>query len=148
MFDLTKDYSDKNAFTPIPEGEYAARLETAKWVPTSKGPEQLNLQFSIIGEKYANRRVFENLNLFNPSEKTKNIAMNSLKNLLMNAGVNVSKLSQISKDQLIELLSDIVVGIKVKIEPAKNNYPEKNVIRGYLVAPSSHKPITTEDIPF
>ena len=63
------------SFDPLPEGEYMATITGSEMKATIKGDgSYLSLEYTIIDGPYANRKVWDNLNLDNPNAKAVTIA--------------------------------------------------------------------------
>lgn len=136
--DLT-NVKDEGVFSPIPEGEYPACVDSVEWKESKAGAEYLNVKFKITGDNYANRLVFNIYNVFNTSEKARNIALADIKKLLTANGETEMKYK--TKEELAAKVSSCKVILKVGIRG--DSYGEKNTIKGY-------KPLTvnSEVIPF
>jgi len=146
MFNL-KDTKDDGGFTPIPPQDYPAFIEKAEWLTSKAGADYLNIKFKIFGEVYANRVVFHILNLMHPKDQVKNIAMVDLKRMMVAAGFNEDKLTFTSKEELIDALLTVRVTIKVGIK--KDEYGEKNIIKGYSpLSEESSQLFNKDEIPF
>ena len=60
----------KNNFDPLPAGWYPVEVENSELKATDSGlGKYINIQFSVIGEHYANRKLFAKINIVNPSTK-------------------------------------------------------------------------------
>ena len=124
----TENVDDSDDFAPIPAAWYPAEIVKSEMKNSNKHTEQeprqyLNLQFKIIGDSYANRRVFHMLNLVNPSEQTVEIANKQLKKICTSVGL-------VSVDDSEELHGK-PLEIKVAIEEETDDYPAKNVVKGF-----------------
>jgi hypothetical protein len=77
-FDATK--VDPNVgFDVVPAGEYDVIIVTSKVESTKKGDGRLlNLELQILTGQFQNRKLFDRLNLWNPSDKATQIARGTL----------------------------------------------------------------------
>ncbi len=114
----------RDGFDPIPVGKYLAVISASSYGPNSKGTGQvLKLTFQVVEGDYANRLIFVNLNLVNSNAEAEKIAKIELAAICRAVGVITPKDSS--------ELHDKPLVIKVMIEPAKNGYEAKNIIKGY-----------------
>jgi len=67
-------------FGVLPAGEYTACITASEMKATQRGDgSYLSLEFTILGDgEYANRKLWENLNLDNPNQTTVQIAESNL----------------------------------------------------------------------
>jgi len=127
--------SDGGDFKPMPTGWYAAQIEATEQKSTKDaiaGKNQdwyINFTFVIVGEHYANRKIFNILNLGNSSVKAKEIAFRDLSAICHATGkLLINDTSE---------LHNIPHMIHVKEVPAVLNndgsekYKAKNEINGY-----------------
>lgn len=71
----THKQEDDGDFSIIPDGWYLASIEKATIKPNkNKNGELISITFTIEDEEFKNRKVWENLNIKNPSEKTVKVA--------------------------------------------------------------------------
>lgn len=81
-YDPSQYEPKQDGFEPITPGWYPAEIEKAEVKTTNAGDgKYLKLQFLILGDKYANRKAFTNINLSNPNEKAVEIGMRELASL-------------------------------------------------------------------
>lgn len=123
LFNVTNVEARSNN-TVVPEGSYAAFVETAEVKKTKDGEGQyLALMWKIIGPTQKNRTIFANYNFQNKNEKAQEIAMQDLKSILTAAGKTNFAIS--SPNEMLGLVCQIFVKTKV------DSYGEKNVITNY-----------------
>jgi hypothetical protein len=121
----TEEVADSQDFSPIPAGDYPAVIIGSEMVDNAaRTGSFLKLEFSIIGDNYANRRLFARLNLDNPNATAVDIARSELKAITVACGKKVIQDS--------EELHNIPLTIKVKTEKRKDNGEDTNVIKGYV----------------
>lgn len=117
-------------FEPIPAGKYPAIIEASEIKPTQAGTgKRLNLTFSILGGEFANRKIFEGLNIENPNADAQRISLENLSAICHAIGVkNLTNTEQLHNKPLT---------INVKIKAASGDYDARNVIKGYEAANGS-----------
>lgn len=119
--DLVKD---ENTFDVIPEGWYQARAVKSELKTTKAGTgTYMNFQFEILGPAHQGRVVFHRYTVTNANEKAVRIGQTQLKGLVQATGK--------TKIQATEELHDRVIGILVKVSPARGEYGPSNEIRDY-----------------
>lgn len=122
QFDAT-NVKPAEAFDPLPPGEYKAMVVDSDVKETkAQNGNYLKLRWQILEGEFSNRVVFQNLNLDNPEPKAVEIAQRELSAICHAVG----KL----KIQDSQELHNIPVYIKVKIRPAKGDFPASNDIAG------------------
>lgn len=136
MFDFN-NVELANDFEPVPAGWYNANIEKMEWKTSKAGSEYLNIQWKLDN----NRVVFDILNLFHEKEIVRNIALGTVKKILMAAAAE--KMDFASKDELVEALAVVNVDLKVAIE-GDDKYGPKNVIKAFRTPES----IPSSDMPF
>lgn len=110
-------------FEPIPDGEYTAVIVHSETKPTKRGDgEYLKLEFQIVGPRYENRIIWEQLNIWNPSAKAVEIAKGTLSAICRAVGVLTPK--QSSDLHNIPLL----ITVRTKQSPG---YDPQNKITGF-----------------
>lgn len=114
-------------FEPIPAGKYPAIIEASEIKPTQAGTgKRLNLTFSILGGEFANRKIFEGLNIENPNADAQRISLENLSAICHAVGVkNLTNTEQLHNKPLT---------ISVRIKAASGDYEARNVIKGYEAA--------------
>jgi hypothetical protein len=143
--DFTKEY-DSKGFSVMPCGTYTATVEKAEYKASKKdGTEYLSLMFRFDN----NRVVFNIYNIFNKNDTARNVAMGELKQLLIAQGTDVAKLASVTKESLVQLLTnggkiDVEVGIR------EDSFGEKNTIKK-VTKSTAVAPVVTvkkDEIPF
>jgi hypothetical protein len=126
-------------FSPLPPGEYPVIIEKAEVKQTKAGTgSYLQIQLSVIGEKYQNRKLFGRITLANPNETAVDIGRRELAALGQAVGLKaITDSQQLVNARLL---------VKVKVKKGKNSI-EDNEIAAYkpLVnapAPSPASPPT------
>ena len=77
-----------NSFDPIPAGDYIAQITDSNIKPTKAGTGMiLNLTWTILDGPFANRKVFERLNIVNQKPDTERYARDQLDRICYAVGV-------------------------------------------------------------
>ncbi len=117
-------------FDPLPLGEYLVVISSSEIKDTKqKTGKYLQLTYDVIDGKYKNRKIFDRLNIVNPSEDAQVIAQRALSAICHAVGVMHPKTS--------EELHDKPFIVKVGIRPASGEYPETNIVKGYKMKDGS-----------
>ena len=127
----SEDVAPSESYDPIPAAWYPAILTSSEQKPTKKDDGwYANCIYDIVGDQYANRKIFDILNLGNSSPKAMEIAYRNLSAICHATG----KLSIASTEEL----HNIPMMINVKLEPATMEpdgktvkYEAKNVVKGW-----------------
>lgn len=134
QFDVDEHEPKNMNFEPLPKGRYLAMISSTEVKPTSNGAGMLlKLEFDILESGFEGRKVFDQLNIKNPSEKAEQIGRGMLSALCRALG----KLGIV--DDSTEL-HDLPLIISVKIEPASAGYQAKNKITGFYPAEKVQAP--------
>lgn len=81
-----------DSFDPLPAGEYDAVIVASERKKTNAGSgEYIKLQLQILNGQYQNRRLFDNLNLWNQNDKAVQIARGTLSSICRAVGVLTPK---------------------------------------------------------
>lgn len=122
-------------FDVLPAGEYDVVIVGSKVEPTKSGNGKLvNLELQVLTGPYQNRKLFDRLNLWNPSEKAVQIARGTLSAICR--AVNVLTPKDTSE------LHNKPLRVKVTVTNDET-YGQKNEIRAYKsrsVAPPTQEP--------
>lgn len=114
----------QESFEPIPAGWYECMIVESEMKPTKSGTGQyLQLRLDVTEGQYANRVLFERLNLDNPNATAVEIAQRTLSAICHATGVLQPR---DSSD-----LHNIPLSVKVSVRPAGNGYEANNDIKGY-----------------
>ena len=118
------EVAPQTSFDPIPAGWYKAMITESEFKPTSRGDgEYLQLTLQVLDGQYANRKIWDRLNLRNPSKTAEEIAQASLSAICRAVGVMaVTDSVQLHNKPLM---------VKVKIRPANDKYEASNEPTGY-----------------
>ena len=110
-------------FVPIPAGEYDAIIIASDKKPTAKGDgAYIKLELQILSGEFQNRKVWDQLNIWNPNDKAVQIAKGTLSAICRAVGVMTPK-------DTAELHNK---PLKIKVTVAKDpKYGEKNEVKAY-----------------
>jgi len=129
-FDISTYEAPKSDYDPLPKGEYMAMVTESQMKVTKAGTgEYLALTMQIIEGKYADRKIWENLNLHNPNEVAEKIARANLKAIAEACGF--AELDD--TDQLNDIPFILVLDIDRKD-------PTRNRVMGYKRAGAGAAP--------
>ena len=115
------DEAEDLSFEPIPAGNYIAQIiESDLRVTKAGNGEYIALTWEILGDEYAGRRIFSNLNIVNPNEKAVQIAKSFLKQICTAIGLE--------SVQDTQELHGAPMAVTVKIQAGSRGYADQNVI--------------------
>ena len=137
-------------FSPLPPAVYAAAITDSEIKSTKAGDGiMLNLTFTILEGQYQNRKVFDRLNLQNPSAKAQEIGQRALSTICRALG----RMEPNDSAELHNQPMNIKVGYEeekaadgkyyTKIDPATNE-PTGNEIKAYK--PYDPSKVTSEQV--
>jgi hypothetical protein len=118
------NHEDLQSFDPIPAGDYAAHIEASEICDNRAGTgKYIKLTFVVLSGEFKGRKIWANLNIIHPNDVAVKIAQQELATICRACG----------KRQIADTaeLHEIPLKIKVKIRPAKGEYPASNDISGY-----------------
>jgi hypothetical protein len=82
------DVDPNSKFDVIPAGEYDVVIVSSEVKTTTKGDgKYLSLEMQVLNGEYQNRKLFDNLNLWNPSDEAQKIARGTLSAICRAVGV-------------------------------------------------------------
>lgn len=112
------------SFDPLPAGWYNANITSSEMKPTKDGSgAYIQLELTILDGQYANRKVFDRLNVQNNSKVAQEIAYATLSSICHATGViQVQDTSQ---------LHGIPMEVKLSVRPASDGYEAANDVKGY-----------------
>jgi hypothetical protein len=121
-FDANKE--EPNAgFDLLPAGEYDVVIVNSEVKPTSTGGKLLKLEMQVINGNFQNRKLWDNLNLWNSSQEAVKIARGTLSAICRAVNVLTPRDSN--------ELHNKPLRVSVKIKKGDANYGDKNVISAY-----------------
>jgi hypothetical protein len=114
----------QEAFDPLPAGEYLCIIAGSEEKPTRSGNgSYLELAFEVIDGPHKGRKLWDRLNLNNPSDMAVKIARATLSAICRAVGVMQPRDSC--------ELHDIPLVCKVRVEKRSDSDDLTNVIKGY-----------------
>ncbi|WP_089177118.1 DUF669 domain-containing protein [Bosea sp. AS-1] len=122
-FDPTSVPEDERSFDLLPAGDYVMQIIESELKPKDNGDCGLNLTIEIIDGPFANRKIWDWLNIRHSNPQAQSIAQRALADLCLATGVQGLRDSE-------ELHFKPFIGT-VKINPAKGNYEASNGIKRY-----------------
>ena len=125
-FDL-KDYESSGTrdYSPIPKGEYTIKCTEAESKDTKSGGEMIVATFEVVGGQFNGRKIWNNFNINNSSEKAQKIGREQVASWARTCG----KPNATSFDELLE--RKFIASID--IEKGKDGYADKNRVVGYIM---------------
>ena len=121
------------SFDPIPAGKYTAIITASEMKTTNKGDgSYLKVEFTVQGGEFNARKIWDNLNIQNPSEQAQSIARGNLSAICRAVGV-------LQPTDSVQL-HNIPLLISVKTAKRKDNGEMTNVIGGYAAATQAQPP--------
>lgn len=107
----------------LPPGKYNAQVVRSEMKETSTGGQMLVLEMEILDGEFANRHVWDRLNLVNNNPKAVEIAQQTLSAICRATGqLQVSDSEQLHMKPL---------SITVAVRPAQGQYGPQNDVKGY-----------------
>ncbi len=129
-FDLQEyESSGTRDYSPIPKGEYTIKCTEAEAKDTKSGGEMIAATFEVVGGQYDGRKIWNNFNIHNSSEKAQKIGREQVASWARACG----KPNATSFDELLE--RKFIASID--IEKGKDGYADKNRIIGYVMEGSA-----------
>ncbi len=129
-FDSTRVDPDLE-FKPVPVGEYIVKIIKSDLKDNSKNTGKvLFFEIEVIDGEYTGRRLFDNLNLENPSERAVQIGQARLSQICRAVGV----LTPRDSEELHERPLKVQVVIEEARDPTTGQPKDRNKITKYLPA--------------
>lgn len=126
------DHEPHSGFDPIPSGKYLCAITGSEMKMTKHGDARyLELELQVLDGPFRNRRLWDRLNIENPSERAQSIALGTLSAICRAVGVMAPRDS-------IEL-HDRPLLVSVGQERRSDSTEHQNVIRSYAPAPGSDR---------
>lgn len=126
-FDPNDVPEDERSFEPMPAGDYNCQITDSEIVETKTGGEMLKLTLEVIDGPFANRKVWDNLNIRNANPQAQQIAHRALADLCAACGTG-----PISDSEDLHYKPFIAV---LKVEPARTvgdrTYDARNGVKRY-----------------
>jgi len=117
-------YEPKEDFEPLPAGEYPVSIDEAELKTTKAGTGRyVRLALTVIGEQYAGRKIFANINIKNPNQQAEEIGQRDL------AAIAIA-VDLMAVQDTTDLLGKQMI-VKVKVKPGDGQYGPSNEVRAY-----------------
>ena len=114
---------EPNKFDPIPEGWYQVRITGAEVKTTKAGTGQyVSLSYDILGPTHQGRKMWDNINISNPSRVCEEIGEQQMARI--RSAIGLPRITD--TDQLM----NAIIQVKVKIKDDKNNVVDYKAIEG------------------
>ncbi|KIU33266.1 hypothetical protein SR39_13555 [Methylobacterium radiotolerans] len=118
---------DERSFEPIPQGDYNCQITESEIVETRTGGEMLKLTLEVIDGPYANRKIWDNLNIRNNNPTAQSIAHRTLADLCAACGAGA-----IADSEELHFKPFVAA---IKIEPERTvgdrTYDARNGVKRY-----------------
>lgn len=126
-FDPSQVPEDERSFEPMPAGDYVCQVIESEVVQTKSGGDMLKLTLEVTEGQFANRRVWDNLNIRNNNPQAQQIAHRALADLCSACGVG-----PITDSEDLHFRPFVAT---LKIEPAREvngqTYDARNGVKRY-----------------
>jgi len=114
---------EPNKFDVLPAGEYDVVIVNSEVKTTTAGDGRyLKLEIQVLNGPCQNRKLFDNLNLWNPNDQTQQIARGTLSSICRSVGVLTPKDSSELHNKPLRCK------VVVKTSP---EYGQQNAVKGY-----------------
>ena len=124
----------KQGFEPLPPGEYAVVISEQRTKPNKAGTgEYLELTLVIEEGSSRGRRIWERLNLRNPSQKAVQIARETVERIKEATGIAARS-------------AEDLVGGRCRVTTMNDDFGTK--VKNYLPAKTKPAPVPVDDMPF
>jgi hypothetical protein len=124
-FDLNEYVGEERNYDPLPKGEYDIACTEAELKTTKSGGEMIAAAFEVVTGKHTGRKIWNNYNIHNKSEKAQQIGREQLSAWARACG----KPNANNVDELLERKFKAMVDI----EAGTDGYADKNRIVGYTM---------------
>lgn len=122
-FDASQVEFEENDFDVLPAGSYQAMIVGSQEFENKKKTGRVvKFEWQITGEKYNNRRVWQQINYKHKSAQTQKIGQEELARVITACGKTAIKTT--------EELHGINCMIRVAVEKGTGDYPDQNKVKG------------------
>lgn len=122
-----------NDFSLLPAGNYIAQIIESVVKENKNGGRRLAVTFQIVDGEFANRLIFENLNLWNDNDDAVRIARQTLAKICNATGrTHVNDSTELHYQPM-----QIKVGVR---EDKTGQYGPQNTIKGFAALTGNHAP--------
>lgn len=140
-FDLTGVKPAENKFGLIEKGEYNALIKEIEMRDTKAGGKYISVELKIVGPKFKDRVLFDNINVVNASLKAQEIGRETLAAMCIAVGADLANPSS-------EALKGKIVGIFINKKMDNYKGEEVNKVSSYFKAKETvqQKPQTPNSV--
>jgi hypothetical protein len=140
LADIHLDFKDEL----IPQGNYPIQATQIEYRDNKSGlGKHLLITFAVTEGHYAGQKIFQHFNLEHSNQQAKEIALKQLKQLILACGGNGQERLTLA---LLHGLKGKACTGAVSVQPARNGYGPKNVLRGFNALEKSA--LLDEELPF
>jgi len=112
------------SFEPLPAGWYTANITGTELKDTKDGTgKYIAMRYDITGPTHQGRVIFDNINIVNKNPKAEDIGRRDLGKIMK--AVKLEEMNDTDE------LCGKSLGVKLKIEPAKDGYDAKNRVAAF-----------------
>lgn len=113
-----------SGYTPLPSGEYPVHIVGSEMRATKSGTgHYIEFTLEVLDGEYAGRKLFDRLNIDNPNQQAVAIARRVLAQICHAVGVlQLQDTEQLHHRPMVAI---------VQVEPGRDGYGPRNVVRGY-----------------
>ncbi|MFG1340391.1 DUF669 domain-containing protein [Xanthobacter autotrophicus] len=120
------DTSERGSFTPIPAGDYMVQVVEGSVVRKDNGDAMMKLVFEVMDGEFANRKLYENLNIRHSNPTAQKIALETLTELWRDA------MGGSGNPPNVEVMTFKPVRAKVTIEKRKDTGEPQNRFKRFF----------------
>lgn len=120
------DTSERGGFTPLPPGEYMVQIVEGEVIRKDSGDAMMKLVFEVMDGEFANRKLFENLNIRHSNPTAQKIAVETLTELWRDA------MGCSGNPANVEQMTFKPVRAKVAVEKRKDTGDMQNRIKRFF----------------
>lgn len=140
------DTAQDGNYTPMPDGVYVVCITEEEVKPTKKGDgNYLALTMEVMDGEFKGRKLWDILNIDNPSVKARAIALKNFEQICTQIRLDPTKVADSSELKMIPFKAFVVSEVKKKdgaIVMGSDGKPElRNIIKTY--APKAEQVATT-----
>lgn len=126
-----------SGYTPLPSGEYPVHIIGSDMRATKSGTgHYIELTLEVLAGEYAGRRIWDRLNIDNPNQQAVAIARRVLAQICHAVGIlQLKDTEQLHHRPMVAI---------VQVEPGRDGYGPRNIVRGYKQVQQQPAPPTGE----
>ena len=137
------DTSERGGYSPLPAGEYMVQIIEGEVIRKDSGDAMMKLVFEVMDGEFANRKLFENLNIRHSNPTAQKIALETLTELWRDA------MGGSGNPPNVDAMTAKPVRAKVAVEKRKDTGDMQNRIKRFfpLNSASTATPSTAQTRP-